>query len=113
LACDAAGEPSDVYARLWEISENLHRADLTALERAEQIAEWVKLTGEKLGQVAPVSAKGGRGNEGGVRAAVRDLGIERTEARRAVKLAGLSEEAPATTLHLMPSGGPSGRPKPA
>jgi hypothetical protein len=50
-------------------------------ERAEHIAEWIRLTGEKLAQVAPVSARGiveGRGNEGGVGAAVRDLGIERT-----------------------------------
>ena len=30
--------------RLWEISENLDRAELSALERAEQIAEWVRLT---------------------------------------------------------------------
>src|SRR5690606_36980795 len=34
-------------AQLWEIAENLHRADLTAKERAEQIAEWVKLAEEK------------------------------------------------------------------
>jgi hypothetical protein len=27
-------------ARMWEISENLHRAELTKLERSEQIAEW-------------------------------------------------------------------------
>ena len=36
--------PLTFGARLWEISENLHRADLSALERAEQIAEWVALT---------------------------------------------------------------------
>lgn len=34
-------------------------------ERSEQIAEWVKLTEQKLVQVAPVSNKGGRGEEGG------------------------------------------------
>ena len=54
------------HARLWEIAENLHRADLTALERSEMIAEWVRLTGRgvpptrrKLPQVGDVS--GGRG----------------------------------------------------
>ena len=30
-------------ARMWEISENLHRAELTPLEYDEQVAEWVKL----------------------------------------------------------------------
>jgi hypothetical protein len=34
-------------ARLWGITENLHRADLTALERSGHIAEWVRLTKEK------------------------------------------------------------------
>lgn len=31
-------------ARIWEISENLHRAELTTLEEADLIAEWLKLT---------------------------------------------------------------------
>jgi hypothetical protein len=34
--------------RLWEIAENLHRADLTEAERRQHIAEWVKLTAEKV-----------------------------------------------------------------
>lgn len=42
-------------ARLWEIAENLHRAELTVQERAEHIAEWVRLTGEKVAQLAPPS----------------------------------------------------------
>jgi ParB family transcriptional regulator, chromosome partitioning protein len=99
---------SELEARLWEIAENLHRAELTALERAEHIDQWIRLKGEsgagescnqaedKLGQVgsvceldraaqtAQVPARGGRGREGGVRAAARELGISRTEARRAV-----------------------------
>jgi hypothetical protein len=55
-------------------------------ERAEHIAEWVRLTGEKQAQAAPVPDRGrveGRGNKGGINAAVRDLGIDRTEAQRA------------------------------
>ena len=39
---------------------------------------------EKPAQVVPPSAGGGRGREGGVRAAARELGISRTDARRAV-----------------------------
>jgi ParB family chromosome partitioning protein len=76
--------------RLIELAENLHRADLDTQERAEHIAEWVRLTEEKqlekVAQVAPVS-KGGRGKEGGIRAATRELGLERTEVQRAIKIA--------------------------
>jgi hypothetical protein len=99
---------SELDARLWEIAENLHRAELTALERAEHISLWIRLraergegercdqAGDKLGQVGSVSAldtaaqavpppvRGGRGREGGVRAAARELGISRTDAGRAV-----------------------------
>ena len=35
---------SDVDAKLWEIAENLHRAELTKLQRDEQVAEWIRLT---------------------------------------------------------------------
>ena len=82
----------DIEARLWAISENLHRNELNALQRAEQIAEWIKLTEEKLAQVDPVSA-GGRGNTGGVRAAARELGVDRNEARRSIKIAGITDKA--------------------
>jgi ParB-like chromosome segregation protein Spo0J len=41
-------ELDDIEARLWTISENLHRTELKALERAEQIAEFAKLTKERL-----------------------------------------------------------------
>ena len=37
----------EIDAALWEISENLHRADLTQKERADQVAEWLRLTDEK------------------------------------------------------------------
>jgi hypothetical protein len=73
--------------------------DLTVLERDEHVAEWIRLTeakleSDKLLQSEAVS-KGGRGNEGGVRAAARSLGIEQADAHRAVKVAGLSDEAKA------------------
>jgi ParB-like chromosome segregation protein Spo0J len=51
-------------SRLWQIAENLHRATLTALEDAEQTAEWVELTealqpisAQKKGPGRPVSGK--------------------------------------------------------
>jgi hypothetical protein len=34
----------DIEARLWTISENLHRNELNALQRSEHIAEWIRLT---------------------------------------------------------------------
>src|SRR4051794_4547982 len=36
---------SSLDARMWEIAENLHRADLTALEHDEHVAEWIRLEG--------------------------------------------------------------------
>jgi ParB/RepB/Spo0J family partition protein len=95
----------EIEARLWAISENLHRNELTTLERAEQVAEWVKLSEERAAakaeprsaqvaqkmpraeqagvsaQVAP-KPQGGR-PEGGDRMAARDLGLSRDEVRRA------------------------------
>jgi ParB-like chromosome segregation protein Spo0J len=86
-------------ARLWEIAENLHRAELTKLERDEQIAEWIKIT-ERLqsSQVAKIESRreDGRGHrqEGGINAAARELGIEKDDAYRAAKISdGLTEES--------------------
>ena len=75
-------------------SENLHRAELSVGERADQIAEWIRLTETRgiSGQVASNLSQGesviGR-PEGGVRAAARELGIVHREARRAVTIAGI------------------------
>lgn len=83
-------------ARMWEIAENLHRAELTALERDEHVSEWIRIAEkkaeDKLSQAATVS-KGGRGNKEGVRAAARELNIDKDDAHRAVKVAGLTAEA--------------------
>lgn len=76
-------------ARLWEISENLHRADLSKLERDEQVAEWIKIK-ERIS--CQVDTKRGR-PESGVNAAARELGVQQTDAHRAVKVASLSDEA--------------------
>jgi ParB-like chromosome segregation protein Spo0J len=88
-------ECDEIDARKWEISENLHRSELTALERDEQVARWIELTSAKQEPVIvlrQVDAKPGR-PEGGVRAAARELGISEPDARRAVKVASLSPEA--------------------
>ncbi len=97
-------EGDETAARLWEIAENLHRADLTVAERAAHIAEWVRLTdGEKVSaQVGPKLPKRGVGQgvgggrpEAGINAAVRKLGITRQEAQRAVKIDSMAPEAKA------------------
>jgi len=85
-------EGSNDEARMWEISENLHRADLTALERSEHVAEWVRLAGgTKVAQVGPPGGKQPR--DAGINAATRALGIGRTDTQRAVKVDSLSPEA--------------------
>jgi hypothetical protein len=78
-------------ARMWEIAENLHRAELTQLERSEHIAEWIKLA-DKPGQVDQVS-KGGRGKKGGISKASFGIGVQRKDAERSLQVAGLTDEA--------------------
>lgn len=93
-------------ARLWEISENLHRADLSAVERAEHIDEWRRLTVAKGLQGAPASNESRRtaggnkpqlvGNAGrpskGHVATASALGVSHETVRRAERIAALPEE---------------------
>ncbi|WMT88666.1 ParB N-terminal domain-containing protein [Pelagibacterium sp. 26DY04] len=93
-------DADEIDAELIEISENLHRAELTALQRSEQIARWIELTTARreAGEISrQPDAKPGR-PEGGVRAAARELGLSEPDARRAVKVAGLSAEAKAAAV---------------
>jgi ParB-like chromosome segregation protein Spo0J len=103
----------DIEARLWTLSENLHRTELSALQRSEHIAEFARLTQQRMdaakgAQVAQVSSTaaapekprqvdavsaGGRGNTGGVRAAARELGITEPEARRSVQIDSITPAA--------------------
>lgn len=88
----------DVEARLWTISENLHRTELSVTERADQIAEWIRLAEARIVS-RQVDAKPSREEgvigrpRGGVRAASRELGISEPEARRAVKIASITPKA--------------------
>jgi len=93
-------EMSERDARLWEISENLHRAELTAGERADQIAEWIRITTDDLQsrQVDAIESRraDGRGHrpEGGAAAAARSLpGVTERGAQRAVRIASIAPEA--------------------
>lgn len=93
-------------ARLWEISENLHRADLSAVERAEHIDEWRRLTVAKGAQVGPPSGGeqevAGRNNpptvgkpgrpSRGHEATAAALGVSHETVRRAEAIAALPQE---------------------
>jgi ParB-like chromosome segregation protein Spo0J len=77
--------------RMWEIAENLHRAELTVLERDEQVSEWIKLAAtisrqpdEKIGRGRP---------EGGRASASREINVSEPDARRAEQVASLTPEA--------------------
>ena len=96
IPCFVFYDGDEADAEMWEIAENLHRADLTVLERDEQVARWLELS--KLSQVATVS--GGRGNEGGVRRAARELNVDKDDAHRAMKVASLSAEAKAVAREV-------------
>ena len=89
-------EGDETDARLWEIAENLHRAELTALECSAHFAEWMRLMAvrdAKPAQLARVSPTGGRGREGGLSAAARALGVSRREGQRALKIDALDPAA--------------------
>jgi ParB-like chromosome segregation protein Spo0J len=79
-------------ARLWEISENLHRADLSAVERAEHIDEWRQLTLTKVRQVAAPWPGGQQPGEQGHRKTADALGISERSVRRAEAIATLSDD---------------------
>ncbi|MEL7640737.1 MAG: hypothetical protein AAGU21_13930 [Solidesulfovibrio sp.] len=78
--------------RLWEISENLHRAELSNVERSKLIEEWRELTREKVRQVAAPDG-GEQPKEQGFRKTAKELGVDERVVRRAHKIATMSPEA--------------------
>jgi hypothetical protein len=81
--------------RMWEISKNLQMAELTKLERSDQIAEWVKLCDEEREKVSSqleTKPEGGSPEEG-KRTAARELGLDNDEVNRSVKIASITPEA--------------------
>jgi N6-adenosine-specific RNA methylase IME4 len=84
-------------ARMWEISENLHRADLSSSERSIQTAEYIALHQKRADavngpSVNPVAcdrvskSEGGRGKTGGITEAAEKLGIDPGTARKAIRI---------------------------
>ena len=73
-----------------------HRAELPQMERDKLVAEWCRLVGreDKIAQLAQFSKVGaGRGNKGGESEAARQLGLDRDDVRRAIKVASITPEA--------------------
>jgi ParB family chromosome partitioning protein len=85
------GENTD--ARIWELTENLYRKELTVLERAESINEWIKLVDEKKKAVQVAHPGGKQANDRGFSTTARDLNITREKVRRSEKIASISEDA--------------------
>jgi ParB-like chromosome segregation protein Spo0J len=70
-------------ARLWQLAENLHRAELKILERAELLAKYVKLIEEKRGALPPSEQRRAGRPEGAVVQAARELrGLAKSESAR-------------------------------
>jgi ParB/RepB/Spo0J family partition protein len=79
-----------VAQRLREISENLHRAELSAVDRAEQIDEWRRLTVEK-NNVHDEQKSRGRPSQGHSETA-EALGVSRVVVQRAEQIASLPQD---------------------
>jgi ParB-like chromosome segregation protein Spo0J len=93
---------SDRHAWMVEIAENLHRAELTALERSEHIAAWIKLieedpqgSGEADEAFRDLDKRVSGRPKGGRSAAARKIGISEADARRSERIAALPDDAKA------------------
>jgi hypothetical protein len=86
LDCDERGQ------RLIEIAENLHRRDLSVLQRAELQNEWIGLIRREAVQNARPSG-GRQPKERGLGKAARALGVSKEETMRASRIASISPEA--------------------
>jgi ParB-like chromosome segregation protein Spo0J len=92
----------DIDAQLWEIAENLFRAELTVLERAEHVAKYVELIALKVGQADHLVAGGKQPSDKGISRAARELPIalkseeaRRKEIERALKVNAITPEGKA------------------
>lgn len=92
--------------RLTEIAENLHRREISQIERAGLVAEWVRIVEGRLpAQVAqpvlPDGRKAGPQHKpGGKSEAARKLGMSRDQVSRSLKINGLSDAAKAEAARL-------------
>lgn len=79
--------PDEIDAELWEIAENLHRAELTKYQRDEHIRRYAELLAErakKPPQIDAVSSKGGRGKKGVASKIAAETGLSKSTVERAL-----------------------------
>lgn len=91
-------EWDETEARLWEIAENLHRSDLTPLQRSEHIDEWRRLIEQKAFTAVnayPDLSRTSLHNEAGVRKTADALGVSIGAVSNAKKIASITPEAKA------------------
>jgi len=81
-----------IERQLWVLAENLHRADLTAVQRAESVVKWEKLIKRRDGGGDTQSA-GRQPKDKGISQTAKDLDTTREEVRRSRQIAGISPEA--------------------
>jgi ParB family chromosome partitioning protein len=97
-AVQLPGSKSD--ARLWKGSENLHRADLTVLERSIEIERWRRHFG-KVAKGAQVARPGGRQPKNvAIGETAKKLGFPRDEVSRARLIAGIARKVKAKLSKL-------------
>jgi ParB/RepB/Spo0J family partition protein len=91
------GDKSD--ARILQLIENLYRAELTALQHAEDLAELIELVQpDKGGQLAHPGGK--QPHDRGVSRAAKALGFSRREVRRSLQIANITVEAKAKAIEV-------------
>lgn len=76
-----------------------NQTELTALERDEQVARWVELSAARISRQPDEKTARGR-PKGGVNSAAKEIGVSEPDARRAVKVAKLSDEAKAAAREV-------------
>ena len=78
-------------ARLWEIAENLHRSELSNLERAECIEEWRAITDKERNRSAPVG--GIQPSDAAYRKTAEALGVSEKTVRNSNIISKISDAA--------------------
>ena len=91
------GDQND--ARILQLTENLYRTDLTALQHAEDLAALVELVQtDKGGQVAHPGGK--QPHDRGINRAAKKLGFSPRKVRRSINIANITVEAKAKAIEV-------------
>lgn len=79
--------------QLWTLAENLHRADLTVLQRAEFVTKWEKLVKQQAKGAQDAQPGGRQPEDKGISKTAKQLGVTRDEIRRSRAVAKISRQA--------------------